>query len=94
MAKPIRIIGFPDNQRPDMWSSTVYTVRNTLRQQMKPNGVGSDTCRATFLGAIPTVTAMRLLLFSASKYQIHIYNYNSTNHYVTVTDNIVIATIT
>ena len=76
MAKPIRIIGFPDNERPDMWSSTVYTIRNTHHQQMKPNGVGSDTRRATFLLATPTVTVMRLLLISASKYQIHVYDLN------------------
>ena len=25
-AKPIRIIGDPDNQRPDEWSSTVITI--------------------------------------------------------------------
>jgi hypothetical protein len=29
-AKPIMIIGDPDNQRPDKWSSTVLTHRVTL----------------------------------------------------------------
>ena len=25
-AKPIRIIGIPDNQRPDKWSFTVFSI--------------------------------------------------------------------
>jgi hypothetical protein len=51
-AKPLRIIGSPDNQQPDKWSSTAiitFDVQFTLvKHLLKPKGQNSYCCTAHF----------------------------------------------